>query len=102
MSWKEDYINLNIISQEVTRIINDLGDEIELEITQFCDHYCVIATICQEQPPYKDYIAFGQDAYSKQKAMDEALRELYTHAYSFKDILFHTSVTTPQELDRYH
>ncbi|WP_071460914.1 hypothetical protein [Bacillus massilinigeriensis] len=49
------------IAREVTRWINQNGDEIEAEIFQYKNHYKVVATICQEFPPYKDLIAYGKD-----------------------------------------
>ncbi|WP_041580785.1 hypothetical protein [Bacillus sp. 1NLA3E] len=71
----------NLISREVTQLVNDIGDEIELEIFQYIDHYSVTATICPDTPPFKDYIATGSDRHSKRKAMKKALKELYLKAY---------------------
>lgn len=72
----------NFLSREVTQLVNDVGDEIELEIIQYDDHFSVTATICQEEPPYKDYIGSGSDTDSKREAMRKALKKLYLQAYS--------------------
>ncbi len=71
----------NIISREVTQLVNDIGDEIELEILEYIDHYSVTATICPDNPPFKDYIASAIDFRSKRNAMKEALKKLYVKAY---------------------
>jgi hypothetical protein len=72
----------NCLSREVTQLVTDVGDEIELEIFQYTDHYYVVATICQNDSPFMDHIAFGKDPHSKRRAMKKALRELYLLAYS--------------------
>jgi hypothetical protein len=75
----------NYISRYVKQVINDVGDEIELEIVryrQYRHHYSVIATICQNELPFKDYIGFGKDYFSRNEAVRKAVKELYTQAYS--------------------
>jgi hypothetical protein len=86
MSWREDYVTQNYISREVLQIVNEHGDEIELETIQFDDHYRAIATICQDQTPSKDYIGFGHDTVSERNAIEEALRELYQNTYNYENI----------------
>ena len=81
MSWKEDYVSLNYLSQEVTQFVNEHGDEVELETIQFHDHYKVWATICTEGPSSKDYFSEGRDFHSPEKATNLALEELYRQAY---------------------
>ncbi|AGK55912.1 hypothetical protein [Bacillus sp. 1NLA3E] len=71
----------NLKSREVTQLVNDIGDEIELEILQYIDHYSVTATICPDKPPFYDYIASGIDFHSKRNAMKIALKKLYLKAY---------------------
>ncbi|MCQ6274722.1 hypothetical protein JMM81_07015 [Bacillus sp. V3B] len=71
----------NYLSREVIQLVNDVEDEIEFEIIRYHDHYSVTATICQEEPPFKDYIAFGKDRFTKRRAMKKALEELYLQAY---------------------
>lgn len=69
------------LSREVRQLVNDVGDEIELEILKYSDHYYVVATICQDHLPFKDYLAIGRDFHSKKRAIKKALRELYLEAY---------------------
>lgn len=52
-----------------------------MEIIQFLDHYKVVVTICQEKPPYKDFIEIGTSRRSKRRAAKKALMELYREAY---------------------
>ena len=68
-------------SREVTQLVNEFGDEIELEMIQYNNHYYVIATICPDQFPFKDYIGRGKDPLSKRTAVKSALKELYMKAY---------------------
>ncbi|CAM3923867.1 hypothetical protein [Mesobacillus zeae] len=73
--------NRGYISREVMQWINEHGDEIEAEILQYPMHYEVIATICQDHPPYKDIIAFGSDPDSKEAALFKAVRDLVLQTY---------------------
>jgi hypothetical protein len=41
------------LSRDVRRMINSHGDEIELEIFQYPDHFKVTATLCQDESPSK-------------------------------------------------
>lgn len=72
---------IHYLSREVRQIVNEVGDVIELEIIHYDDHYSVTATICQEEPPFKDCIGFGKDRFTKRRAMKKALKELYLQAY---------------------
>jgi hypothetical protein len=90
MSWREDYGKQNYISRELKQIVNERDDEIELEIIEFHDHYIVIATICEEKPPYKDYLAEGISYVSKKEAARKALTDLYRQAYSRPTVRFMT------------
>lgn len=81
MSWKGNYINQNYHSRRVLQIVNEHGDEIEMEMIKYKDLSHAIVTICQEEPPFKDYIAEGF-AKSERGAAREALIELYQKAYS--------------------
>lgn len=72
---------IHYLSREVTQTINEVGEVIEWEIIQYDDHYSVTATICQEQPPFKDYLGSGRGRYNKSKAMKQALEDLYVQAY---------------------
>ena len=56
------------LAREVKLFLNKLGDEIELEILQYADHYKVVATICEDHPPYRDYIAISEHFHSKLRA----------------------------------
>jgi hypothetical protein len=38
-------------------------------------------TICQEEPPYKDFIGIGTDKRSARRAAREALKDIYLKAY---------------------
>lgn len=67
-------------SREVTQLVNEFGDEIELEMIQYGGHYYVIATICPDYLPFKDYIGRGKDPLSKRNAAKIALKELYLKA----------------------
>lgn len=74
--------SLEYVERSVSRIINEYNDEIEMEIIKFKDHYKVVVTICQEEPPYKDFIGTGKDKWSKRRAAKKALLELYKASYS--------------------
>jgi hypothetical protein len=74
--------NDDYLSMEVKRIVNDVGDEIELQVIEYPDHYYVAATICQDAPPFKDYIGVGRDFQCVREAARKALKELYLQAYS--------------------
>lgn len=81
MSCRQDYINQNYRSRRVLQVMNEHGDEMEIETIKYKDHWHAITTICQEQSPYKDYIAEGIDL-SERGAVRKALRKLYQQAYS--------------------
>jgi hypothetical protein len=77
------YMNsLEYIDRSVSRLINEYNDEIEMEIIKFQDHYKVVVTICQEEPPYNDFIGVGADKRSARRAARKALKGLYLKAYS--------------------
>lgn len=88
MNWRDDYVSLNYISREISHFVNEHGDEIELETIQFHDHYRAIATICQEETPFKDCFAEGVDFHSNREAARKALKELYRQAYSYPRFQF--------------
>jgi hypothetical protein len=69
------------IDRRVSRIINEYNDEIEMEIIMYQDHYKVVVTICQEEPPYNDLIGVGTDKRSVRRAARKALNGLYLQAY---------------------
>lgn len=70
------------IDRRVSRLINEYNDEIEMEIIKYYDHYKVVVTICQEKPPYNDFIGIGTDRWSKRRAAKRALIDLYQSAYT--------------------
>jgi hypothetical protein len=72
---------IDYLSREVKQRFNDVGDEIELEIIHYSDHYSATASICQEEPPFKDCIGFGKDRFTKTRAIRKALDDLYMHTY---------------------
>jgi hypothetical protein len=74
--------SLEYIGRSVSRLINEYTDEIEMEIIKYYDHYKVVVTICQEEPPYKDVIGVGTDRWSAKRAARKALKDLYLKAYS--------------------
>lgn len=80
MSWREDYINQNYLSRKVSQLINDHEDEIEIETVQYYNHFHVIATICSQNKPYKDFIGEGRDR-DERNATRKALIDLYQRAY---------------------
>ncbi|MEH7885116.1 hypothetical protein V7654_12445 [Bacillus sp. JJ1609] len=49
------------MERRVPRFFNEYNDEIEMEIIKYQDHFKVVVTICQEEPPYKDFIGIGTD-----------------------------------------
>ncbi|MFJ7974822.1 hypothetical protein ACIQZI_03780 [Peribacillus sp. NPDC096379] len=83
----------NYISREVKRLINRYGDEIELEIFEYSltihtrqrifpisDRYFkVVATICQDEPPFKDFFATGM-ASKKRIAIKKAIQNVHKEA----------------------
>jgi hypothetical protein len=73
--------SLEYIDRSVSRLINEYNDEIEMEIIKYHDHYKVVVTICQEEPPYKDFIGIGRDRWSKRRATKKALLKLYSETY---------------------
>jgi hypothetical protein len=73
---------LEFIDRKVSRFINEYNDEIEMEIIKYQDHYKVVVTICQDKPPFKDYLGIGIDSRSGRRAARMALKGLYLEAYS--------------------
>jgi hypothetical protein len=73
---------LDFIDRKVSRFINEYNDEIEMEIIKYQEHYKVVMTICQEEPPFKDFIGIGMDRRSGRRAARKALKGLYLEAYS--------------------
>jgi hypothetical protein len=69
------------IDRKVSRLINEYNDEIEMEILKYQEHYKVVVTICQKEPPFKDFIGIGMDRWSNRRAAKKALQELYREAY---------------------
>jgi hypothetical protein len=53
-----------------------------MEIIKYQDHYKVVVTISQEEPPYKDFIGIGTNRRSARVAARIALKDLYLEAYS--------------------
>jgi len=78
---EEEYLSKNYISREIKQIINEAGDELEFEIIRYHNRYSVVVTICQDHPPFKDCIGFGEHPRRKKTALRMALKELYTQAY---------------------
>lgn len=72
---------VDFIERKVSRFINEYNDEIEMEIIKYPDYYKVVVTICQEEPPFKDFIGIGLDRRSARKAARKAMLELYKTAY---------------------
>ncbi|MDW2878153.1 MULTISPECIES: hypothetical protein [Bacillaceae] len=68
-------------NSRVVRLKNEHGDEVEVELMQFPSYYKVTATICEDAPPYKDFIGIGVDDDNESSALRKALRELYLDAY---------------------
>ncbi|MGM0923265.1 MAG: hypothetical protein ACQEWW_18965 [Bacillota bacterium] len=81
MSWIRYYMNRKYLSRRVLHIGNEHGDEVEMVMTKYKDQWLAIATICPDEPPFKDYSAEGV-AKSERGAAREALIELYQQAYS--------------------
>ncbi|NKE03990.1 hypothetical protein [Mesobacillus selenatarsenatis] len=73
---------IDIIDRRVSRFMNDYNDEIEMEIIKYPDYYKVVVMICQEEPPFKDFIGIGTDKRSGRRAARKALNDLYLEAYS--------------------
>jgi hypothetical protein len=73
---------VDFIERKVSRFINEYNDEIEMEIIKYPNHYKVVVTICQEEPPYKDFIGVGTDKRSARRAARKALKGLYSEAFS--------------------
>ncbi|OAS88202.1 MULTISPECIES: hypothetical protein [Metabacillus] len=63
MSLKNDNGSLNINSRRVLHKVNKNGDVIELEILKFDEN--AIATICQDKPPFKDYLAEAKEQFKR-------------------------------------
>ncbi|RSD28596.1 hypothetical protein [Mesobacillus subterraneus] len=81
--------SINYIDRSVSQFTNEYLDEIEMEVIKYHDHYKVVVTICQEEPPYKDFIGVGVDRWSGRRAARKALNGLYIDAYPQ---LFHKDV----------
>lgn len=75
-------MNSYLPTSRVLRLMNEHGDEVELEILYFPDFYRVTATICQDVPPFEDFFAIGRDRKSEGRALKKALRNLYSQAYN--------------------
>lgn len=69
------------IDRRISRFFNEYNDEIEMEIIKYQDHYKVVVTICQEEPPYKDFIGIGTDRRGVRSAARKALKDIYLKAY---------------------
>ncbi|MEH7886351.1 hypothetical protein V7654_18780 [Bacillus sp. JJ1609] len=69
------------ISWEVTQLINEYGDEIEMDIIQYPTEYQVTVNICDKKPPFKDITTTAIHPRSKRKAAKQAMMELYKLAY---------------------
>ena len=72
---------VDYIDRRVSRFINEYDDEIEMEIIDYRGQFKVIVTICQENPPFKDFIGIGTDRRSRRRAARKAMVELYKTAY---------------------
>lgn len=72
---------VNINERRVSLFMNEYNDEIEMEIIKYTDHYKVVVTICQDEPPFKDFIGIGLDRRSGRRAARKALLVLYSNAY---------------------
>ncbi|TDL78988.1 hypothetical protein [Peribacillus frigoritolerans] len=81
MNWRDDYKNKNYRSRRVLQIVNEHGDEMEIETISLKNHWHVIITICQEKPPFREYLAEGIDHKSEKAAARKALKKLYQKAY---------------------
>jgi hypothetical protein len=79
MSCNNDNASPNFILRRVTHKVNEHGDEIELETLKF-DEYA-IAIICQDKPPFKDYLAEAKFQLEKRTAR-KTFNELYLQAYT--------------------
>lgn len=64
---------IDFIDRKVSQFINEYNDDIEIEIIKYQDHYKVFVTICQEAPPYKDFIGIGTDKRNARRAAKKAL-----------------------------
>lgn len=73
--------SIEYVDRRVNRFTNEFNEEIEMEIIKYNDHYKVVVTICQEEPPYRDFIGIGTDRRSARRAARKALVELYRVAY---------------------
>ena len=83
MLWDDKHSLPKYVSRSIVHIVNDLGDEIELESFQYQDHYRTVATICEEKLPFKDIVAEGFDYFSERNATEKALKQLFSEAYSY-------------------
>ena len=69
------------LSRKVIRKTNVKKDEVEFEIFRYPHYYKVVATICQDFPPYKDFIGVGKSSFSEERAIKKAIKDLYQYAY---------------------
>lgn len=66
---------------QVARINNEYGDEVEIELMKHPKYYRVVATICEDSSPFKDYIGIGLDNDNQAMALRKAIHKLYRAAY---------------------
>ena len=70
------------LSRKVVQMINNEKVEIEFEIIHYPNYYKAVATICQDFPPFKDFIAFGKSSHSQKRAIQKAIKDLNQQAYT--------------------
>ncbi|APH03480.1 hypothetical protein A9C19_01190 [Bacillus weihaiensis] len=80
MKRRKNNRNQLYYTRKVSHIINEHQHEIELETIRYSNQFYVIATICQDKPPYLDCMGKGKD-HNEREAMRLALKELYGRAY---------------------
>ncbi|MBT2679269.1 hypothetical protein J7E38_09660 [Bacillus sp. ISL-35] len=73
--------SIEYVERRVNRFTNEYNDEIEMEIIKYTNHFKVVVTICQEEPPYLDAIGVGTDRWSARRAARKALKDLYFNVY---------------------
>ena len=69
------------LSWDVIQIINEYGDEIEMDIIQYTNEYQITVNITDEQPPFRDFTATATHPRSKKNAAKKAMILLYKQAY---------------------